>query len=57
MRRHDGAAMCASVVNMNSQRLQDKAAAIKNFKKSITLNPAQGVKANSEKFLKELGAM
>lgn len=35
----------------------DKAAAIKNFKKSLTLNPAPGVKANSEKFLKELGAM
>jgi Protein of unknown function (DUF2911)/Tetratricopeptide repeat len=35
----------------------DKANAIKNFKKSLTLNPPAGVKANSEKFLKQLGAM
>jgi tetratricopeptide (TPR) repeat protein len=35
----------------------DKANAIKHFKKSLTLNPAEGVKANSEKFLKQLGAM
>jgi len=35
----------------------DKDNAIKNFKKSLTLNPAPLVKANSEKFLKQLGAM
>jgi predicted negative regulator of RcsB-dependent stress response len=35
----------------------DKANAIKNFKKSLSMNPAPGVKANSEKFLKQLGAM
>jgi tetratricopeptide (TPR) repeat protein len=35
----------------------DKKNAITNFKKSLTLNPAPGVKANSEKFLKQLGAM
>jgi tetratricopeptide (TPR) repeat protein len=35
----------------------DKANAIKNFKKSLTLNPSDGVKANSEKYLKQLGAM
>jgi hypothetical protein len=35
----------------------DKANAIKNFKKSLTLNPPEAVKANSEKFLKQLGAM
>jgi tetratricopeptide (TPR) repeat protein len=35
----------------------DKASAIKNFKKSLSLNPSEGVKANSEKFLKQLGAM
>lgn len=35
----------------------DKVNAIKSFKKSLTLNPAAGVKANSEKYLKQLGAM
>jgi hypothetical protein len=35
----------------------DKPNAIKNFKKALTLNPADNVKANSEKFLKQLGAM
>ncbi len=35
----------------------DKANAIKSFKKSLTLNPPQNVKANSEKFLKQFGAM
>lgn len=33
----------------------DKANAIKSFKKSLTLNPAAAVKANSEKYLKQLG--
>jgi hypothetical protein len=32
----------------------DKTNAIKNFKKSLTLNPPPGTKANSEKFLKQL---
>jgi hypothetical protein len=35
----------------------DKPNAIKNFKKSLSMNPAPGVKANSEKFLKQLGAL
>lgn len=35
----------------------DKTNAIKNFKKSLTLNPAEGVKANSEKYLKQFGAL
>jgi len=35
----------------------DKENAIKNFKKSLSLNPPAGVKANSEKYLKQLGAM
>ncbi len=35
----------------------DKPNAIKNFKKSLTLNPPQATKANSEKFLKQLGAI
>lgn len=33
----------------------DKQNAIKVFKKSLTLNPAENVKANSEKYLKQLG--
>jgi len=35
----------------------DKKNAIANFKKSLSMNPAAPVKANSEKFLKELGAL
>lgn len=35
----------------------DKKNAIMNFKKSLTLNPPANVKANSEKFLRELGAL
>lgn len=34
----------------------DNANAIKHFKKSLSLNPSAGTKANSEKFLKQLGA-
>lgn len=35
----------------------DNKNAIKNFKKSLSLNPTEPVRANSEKFLKQLGAM
>jgi len=35
----------------------DKKNAILNFKKSLSLNPPPNVKANSEKYLKDLGAM
>ncbi len=35
----------------------DKKNAIINFKKSLGMNPPANVKANSEKFLKQLGAL
>src|SRR5438105_4639281 len=35
----------------------DKKNAILNFKKSLSMNPPANVRANSEKFLKELGAL
>lgn len=35
----------------------DKTNAIKNFKKSLSLNPPENVRLNSEKFLKQYGAM
>jgi tetratricopeptide (TPR) repeat protein len=35
----------------------DKENAIKNFKKSLSLNPTEATKANSTKYLKQLGAM
>lgn len=35
----------------------DKDNAIKSFRKSLSLNPPENVKANSEKFMKQLGAM
>ena len=35
----------------------DKKNAIASFKKSLSMNPPANVKANSEKFLKQLGAM
>lgn len=39
------------------KHMGDKKNAIKNLKKSLSLNPPANVKANSEKLLKELGAM
>ena len=35
----------------------DKKNAIANFKKSLGLNPTEGTKTNSEKFLKQMGAL
>ena len=35
----------------------DSKNAVKNFKKALTLNPAANVRANSEKYLKQSGAM
>jgi hypothetical protein len=35
----------------------DKSNAIKNFKKSLSLNPPENVKLNSEKYLRQLGAI
>ncbi len=35
----------------------DKPNAVKSFKKALTLNPPENVKINSEKFLKDLGAI
>lgn len=35
----------------------DKTNAVKNFKKSLSLNPPENVRLNSEKFLKQFGAM
>lgn len=35
----------------------DKENAIKNFKKSLSMNPPEATKLNSEKYLKQLGAM
>ena len=35
----------------------DKKNAIANFKKSLSMNPPPPVRANSEKYLKQLGAM
>ncbi len=39
------------------KNMGDKKNAIKNLKKSLSLNPPANVKANSEKLLKELGVM
>lgn len=35
----------------------DKTNAIKHFKKSLSMNPAPNIRANSEKFLKQFGAL
>ena len=35
----------------------DKEKAVSNFKKSLSMNPPANVKANSEKYLKEMGAL
>ncbi|HEY4654732.1 MAG TPA: serine hydrolase, partial [Cyclobacteriaceae bacterium] len=35
----------------------DEKNAIKNFKKSLSMNPAENVRLNSEKYLKQFGAL
>ncbi|HWB28614.1 MAG TPA: DUF2911 domain-containing protein [Chitinophagaceae bacterium] len=55
--RHPGSANAWDSLGEAYATKGDKDNAIKNFKKSLGLNPPPPVKANSEKFLKQLGAM
>lgn len=50
-------ANCYDSLGEAYKTMGDKKNAIKNLKKSLSLNPPANVKANSEKLLKELGAL
>src|SRR5664279_26044 len=55
--RHPESANCWDSLGEAYALNGDKQNAIANFKKSLSLNPPANVKANSEKYLKQLGAM
>jgi tetratricopeptide (TPR) repeat protein len=54
---HPASANCWDSLGEAYALAGDKQNAILNFKKSLSLNPPENVKANSEKYLKQLGAM
>ncbi|HXB29707.1 MAG TPA: DUF2911 domain-containing protein [Puia sp.] len=55
--KHPASANCWDSLGEAYALSGDKQNAILNFKKSLSLNPPEPVKANSEKYLKQLGAM
>jgi tetratricopeptide (TPR) repeat protein len=55
--RHPTSANCFDSLGEAYALKGDKKNAIINFKKSLALNPPEATKANSEKYLKQLGAM
>ena len=55
--RHPTSANCFDSLGEAYALKGDKKNAITNFKKSLALNPPAATKANSEKYLKQLGAM
>lgn len=55
--RHPASANCFDSLGEAYAIKGDKKNAITNFKKSLALNPPAATKANSEKYLKQLGAM
>ncbi|HEV3223147.1 MAG TPA: DUF2911 domain-containing protein [Puia sp.] len=55
--RHPESANCWDSLGEAYALSGDKKNAILNFKKSLSLNPTPPTKANSEKYLKQLGAM
>jgi tetratricopeptide (TPR) repeat protein len=55
--RHPKSANCFDSLGEAYALKGDKKEAIINFKKSLALNPPAATKANSEKYLKQLGAM
>ena len=55
--KHPASANCWDSLGEAYALSGDKQNAILNFKKSLSLNPPENVKANSEKYLKQLGAM
>jgi hypothetical protein len=56
-KRHPTSANCWDSLGEGYAITGDKKNAIINFKKSLSLNPPANVRANSEKYLKQLGAM
>ena len=55
--RHPKSANCFDSLGEAYALSGDKKNAIINFKKSLALDPTAATKANSEKYLKQLGAM
>ncbi|MFL5740846.1 MAG: DUF2911 domain-containing protein [Flavisolibacter sp.] len=56
-KRFPNSANCFDSLGEAYAKKGDKKNAIANFKKSLSMNPPENVKANSEKFLKDLGAL
>jgi len=56
-KQHPNSANCFDSLGEAYATKGDKKNAIASFKKSLSLNPAPNVKANSEKFLKDLGGL
>jgi tetratricopeptide (TPR) repeat protein len=56
-KNHPNSANCFDSLGEAYATKGDKKNAIISFKKSLSLNPAPNVKANSEKFLKDLGGL
>jgi len=56
-KRFPKSANCFDSLGEGYATMGDNKNAIANFKKSLSLNPPPNVKANSEKFLKQLGAL
>jgi tetratricopeptide (TPR) repeat protein len=56
-KNHPNSANCFDSLGEAYATKGDKKNAIASFKKSLSLNPAPNVKANSEKFLKDLGGL
>ncbi|PWT71885.1 MAG: hypothetical protein C5B59_16955 [Bacteroidetes bacterium] len=55
--KHPTSANCWDSLGEGYAKKGDKKNAIANFKKALSMNPPPNVKANSEKYLKQLGAM
>jgi tetratricopeptide (TPR) repeat protein len=55
--RHPASANCFDSLGEAYALKGDKKNAVVNFKKSLTLNPPAATKANSEKYLKQFGAL
>ena len=56
-KRHPESPNCFDSLGEGYALSGDKKNAILNFKKSLSMNPPANVKANSEKYMKQLGAM
>jgi hypothetical protein len=56
-KRNPKSANCWDSLGEGYALMGDKSNAVKNFKKALTLDPPENVRANSEKYLKQFGAL